>query len=154
MVAAQADCALCASSDSAPRVVGGNEHWRLNVHPGYELPGWYFFQTTDHVAELDEASPAVVATMGPCLSEAMAAIRSVARVDKVYLFRFGETFAHFHFVLCARPDSVPVESRGARYFLDREHVRDDVASAALADQLERYLADCGRHLVPSMNGES
>jgi len=136
-------CALSRSGDLVDGVVVETGHWQLTNLPGYELPGCYCLQTKRHVHELAELGADALAELGPRLAEVTATIRRVVGCDKVYVQRFGETYQHWHLLVCARPDDVPPSLHGPRFLLDRRPWLDEDRSREVAGMVRSELAHWG-----------
>lgn len=119
------------------------EHWILTVFPGFDVPGWYFLQSRRHVTQLDELDAGEQMSLGPALSSAVGSIRSSLPCDKVYVQRFGESYPHWHMLLCAVPDGLPADARGAALFPRRAELRDDQRTIAVAAAVARALGGTG-----------
>jgi diadenosine tetraphosphate (Ap4A) HIT family hydrolase len=139
MSAGVADCALCGLSTSAPDVsepvVFEQSDWMLTTFPGFDVPGWYFLQSRAHVRSLDDLSFGALQGFGPMLAASVEAIRRATRCDKVYIYRFGETHEHWHLLLAARPEGIPDQFRGARFFIEKERFRNSLAAREIAGRV-------------------
>lgn len=143
LMSAATVCLLCPpeveTSHGHSKPVAVSDHWAVTTFPGFEMPGWFFLQSVSHATSLDELSNEALLDMGRRLADAIAAIRRGLGCDKVYVFRFGEGHQHWHTLLCGLPDSVSGDSRGARYFLDRELFRDEELASSVADKVRLEL---------------
>jgi diadenosine tetraphosphate (Ap4A) HIT family hydrolase len=129
-------CALCRP---AGRVIVTRDAWQLTTFPGFDVPGWYFLQSRDHVTSLTELTPTALHAFGPFLRDSVDAIERVTDCEKVYVLRFGETHEHWHVLLAARPGEIPPASRGAQFILDRERYRDSAHASRVALRVRNQL---------------
>jgi diadenosine tetraphosphate (Ap4A) HIT family hydrolase len=141
---ADAGCALCAPMQGHPApavVVASSPSWIVTVFPPYDVPGWYFFQSRRHVTALGDLDADALSDLGPRLAHVTDAIRSATACPTVYIYRFGETYEHWHTVLCARGDDVPLALRGARLLLERDRFRDDERTAQVSACVATLLSE-------------
>ncbi len=140
-------CALCSTaagpSETSPVVVFEDRHWTVTVFPGFDVPGWYFLQSRAHVSSLSDLPFEALQAFGPALSASVEAIRRATGCEKVYLYRFGETYEHWHVLVAARPEGIPAQLHGPRFFDARDSFRDrpraELVAHRVADELQQII---------------
>jgi diadenosine tetraphosphate (Ap4A) HIT family hydrolase len=95
-----------------------DEHWRVAHSLDAALPGWLVAIPRRHVEALDELGHEEVASLGPLLRDASAALRAVVGCVKTYVMLLAEKegFGHVHFHVVPRMADQPDELRGPRIF--------------------------------------
>jgi diadenosine tetraphosphate (Ap4A) HIT family hydrolase len=118
-----------------------DETWSVGIFDGYDIPGWLAGQTRRHTVGLGGLDDTEQASLGPLLASLSRAIASETGAEKVYVAAFGEVFAHFHFMLMARPAGVALEHRGPNLILAKDRYRDPAAAVSAAEGVRRALVD-------------
>jgi diadenosine tetraphosphate (Ap4A) HIT family hydrolase len=127
------DCLICSMEESDPAGrVFLDELWAAEVAPGYEVPGWFFLRSRRHAEKLTGLSEAETAVFGRRAHDLVSAVERVTGAPAVYLLSFGENFRHFHALVAARGDQVPVETRGWSLLALLATDRDVPAAQAVA----------------------
>jgi diadenosine tetraphosphate (Ap4A) HIT family hydrolase len=134
--AAGRDCLICSMEESDPASrVFLDDLWAAEVAPGFEVPGWFFLRARRHAEKLTGLDEAETATFGRHAHDLVSAVEQVTGAPAVYLLSFGENFRHFHALVAARGDEVPLESRGYGLIKLLGEGRDCPAAQALAGQV-------------------
>lgn len=82
--------------------------------PGYDVPGWFFLRVRRHHELITGLTDEETAAFGPRARDLVAAVKEATGAPAVYLMTFGESYAHFHALVCQREEDVPPELRGGR----------------------------------------
>lgn len=129
------DCLPCTLENVDPAaVVYRDDTWACEVVDGYEVPGWYFVRLRRHSEGWDGLTPDEAAGFGTVSQRVVQAIQKVTGAPTVYFMSFGENYPHFHFLVIARPEGLPAESRGAAILATRaENLDRDAALQVAAD---------------------
>jgi diadenosine tetraphosphate (Ap4A) HIT family hydrolase len=133
---ADSDCLICSMEDVDPASrVFLDELWAAEVPPGYEVPGWFFLRARRHAEKLTGLDDAETATFGRHAHDLISAIEQVTGAPAVYLLSFGENYLHFHALIAARGDEIPVQFRGAPLLQLRADGIDVPAAQSLAAEV-------------------
>ena len=130
------ECLICSMEhvDPSSRVFC-DRYWAAEVAPGYEVPGWFFLRARRHAEKLTGLDDAEVAGFGRHAHDLVSAVERVTGAPAVYLLSFGESYTHFHALVCARAADVPPEQRSAALLRRLTDGRDLGAAHALAAQV-------------------
>lgn len=130
------DCLPCTLEDADPAaVVYRDDRWACEVANGYEVPGWYFLRLRRHSEGWDGLTPEEAADFGIVSQRIARAIQEATGAPTVYFMSFGENYPHFHFLVIARPDGLPPESRGAAILSGRAENLDPDTSFEIASKV-------------------
>lgn len=136
------DCLPCTLENAdADAVVYRDDTWSCEVVEGYDVPGWYFLRLRRHAEGWASLSPEEAAGFGVVSQRIAEAIQTTTSAPTVYFMSFGENYPHFHFLVIARPDGLPAESRGAAILATRAENLDRVAALAVAAAVRTSLND-------------
>ena len=136
------DHAACAHCRPSEHVIWRDDDWRLAA--GFEPMGLPFVGGLSSRAHhrLDDAPPALLATLGPLLQRLSTAVKAIPGVARCHFSRWGDGSEHFHLWALARPAGM-MQGRGSMLAfwdgvmpklsddLRTEHLR--VVAAALAE---------------------
>jgi diadenosine tetraphosphate (Ap4A) HIT family hydrolase len=133
-----APCLICSleEADEDSRVFA-DELFAAESVPGYDAPGWYFLRVRRHAELITSLTTEELAAFGQRARDLVAAIETVTAVPAVYLMTFGETYKHFHALVCARGDDVPKAQRGGRIVGRLPEACDREASLALVPMVRQ-----------------
>jgi diadenosine tetraphosphate (Ap4A) HIT family hydrolase len=107
------DCLICSLQQSKPAArIFLDDQWAAEIAPGYEVPGWFFLRARRHAEALPGLDEIEAATFGTRARDLALAVEKATGAPAVYLLHFGESYRHFHALVVARGDGVPVEFRG------------------------------------------
>ena len=103
------ECVLCqgrAADEQLMRVeVWQDALWRLTVAIASETPGFAYLEPKRHITDITRLDGPEAASLGPTLARVTAALRDVTRVERVYIYIFGDGVPHLHLHLAPhRPD--------------------------------------------------
>ena len=126
-------CRMEDADDAA--VVFRDDLWACEVVPGFDVPGWFVLRVRRHALRIGGLSDRELATYGRRTRDLVGAVAEVTGAPATYVLTFGEAYPHFHSLIAARGDEVPVERRMAA-ILDQR-----------ADRLDR---DKALALVPAV----
>lgn len=129
---AGSECTVCSFMASPPE--GGwyaeTDLWRVGPHPSAKTPGWICAFLKRHAEGLTEMNAEELASMGPVLGEAAAALTEVTSPERVYMMLFGENAPHVHIVLMPRGKDVPPEHRSSSLHVNGKLYADPEAYEA------------------------
>lgn len=126
------DCLICSMEESRPSArVFLDDLWAAEVAPGYEVPGWFFLRARRHAEKLTGLDDAEVATFGRHAQDLVSAVEEATGAPAVYLLSFGESYEHFHALVAARGEEIPLEQRGGALLQRAGTSRDPAAAAGL-----------------------
>ncbi len=122
-------CLMCAMEDADDSaVVFRDALWAAEVVPGYEVPGWFILRARRHAERITGLDPPELATFARRARDLVAAMTAVTGAPATYLLVFGENYAHFHALIAARGEDVPMDQRGGN-ILNLRAERADLRSA-------------------------
>jgi diadenosine tetraphosphate (Ap4A) HIT family hydrolase len=87
-----------------PSPVLANEHFIVEACSTCHIPGYLIVTPSDSVESLSWMNPAALATLGPTLAMATAAIETVVRPQRVYCALFSEETRAVHLHLFPRTE--------------------------------------------------
>jgi len=136
------DCLPCSLENADPdAVVYRDDTWACEVVNGYEAPGWYFLRLRRHSEGWGGLTTDEAAGFGVVSQRVAAAIQKATGAATVYFMSFGENYPHFHFLVIARPEGLPSESRGAAILATRAENLDPTASLEVAEKVRASLVN-------------
>lgn len=139
------DCAPCALEDApGESIVLRDENWSCEIPAGLEAPGWYFLRLRRHAEGWAGLTPDETIGFGPIAQRVEAAIREATGVDKVYFMSFGENHPHFHWLVVARPLTLPSGSRGAAIVSHLAELIDPAEALVVAARVRDAVARTSR----------
>ena len=136
------DCLICSMEDTDPDTrIFRDDLWAAEVAPGYEVPGWFFLRTRRHAEALTGLDDGEAETLGVRARDLTRAVEKATGAPAVYLLHFGENYRHFHALIIARAQDVPVALRGAAIVQRLSDGRDPAAAAELAGHVRSAYTD-------------
>lgn len=129
-------CSLEEEADEDSRVFA-DELFAAESVSGYDVPGWYFLRVRRHAELITSLTPEELAAFGQRARDLIAAIETVTAAPAVYLMTFGESYKHFHALVCARDEDVPMEQRGGLTVGRLPEACDREASLALVPKVRQ-----------------
>jgi diadenosine tetraphosphate (Ap4A) HIT family hydrolase len=136
------DCLICSMQDTEPRArVFLDDLWAAEVAPGYEVPGWFFLRARRHAEALAGLDDDEAATLGKRARDLTRAVEKATGAPAVYLLHFGESYRHFHALVAARGEDVPLTQRGGAILQLLADGRDAVAAVELAGRVRSVYAE-------------
>ena len=124
-----ADCLICHLDDAdESAVVFRDETWACEVTPGFEVPGWFVLRARRHALGWQELNSHELETFGQHAKDVVESVTAVFESPATYVLNFAESYPHFHCLVAARGDDVPLERRVSR-ILDLRNDRLDRAES-------------------------
>lgn len=144
------DCIPCQMEQIDPeRVVFRDGLWSCEVLPGFEVPGWFVLRVRRHAEHITSLVEAELQGYGPQLSALVSAVKSVTGAPTAYMLNFNEANPHFHTLIAARGDDVPIERRLGGMLQQRLDQVDRTAALRLIPEVaaayKRSIEAGGRH---------
>lgn len=137
-----AECLPCILENTDPAaVVYRDDTWGCEVVEGYDVPGWYFLRLRRHAEGWSGLTSDEAAGFGVVSQRVAQAIQKATGAPTVYFMSFGENYPHFHFLVIARPEGLPPESRGAAILGTRLERVDRIAALDTAAKVRAELTD-------------
>ncbi|MDR7301614.1 hypothetical protein [Haloactinomyces albus] len=113
------------------QVVFRDDLWACEVVPGFDVPGWFVLRVRRHALRISGLTDPELATYGRRTRDLVDAVTEITGAPATYVLTFGEANPHFHSLIAARGDDVPVERRMAAILRQRDDNRDSEAARAL-----------------------
>jgi diadenosine tetraphosphate (Ap4A) HIT family hydrolase len=137
----EVDCLICASEDVAEdAVVFRDDLWAAEVVSGYDVPGWVILRARRHAELLTGLNRDELTTLGMRARDLVATIADVTGAPATYLLGFGENYRHFHLLIAARGEDVPVNRRTGEILKLRAERADPAAALRLVPTLRSAYA--------------
>ncbi len=125
-------CLPCQMEDAGDdAVVFRDDLWACEVVPGFDVAGWFVLRVRRHALRIGGLTDLELATYGRRTRDLVDAVTEVTGAPATYVLTFGEANPHFHSLIAARGDDVPVERRMAAILQQRDDRRDPQAARAL-----------------------
>ncbi|MER5971559.1 HIT domain-containing protein [Streptomyces sp. NPDC002055] len=147
------DCYPCGREAEFGRLpprecIAFDEHWRVAHGITTALPGWLVLLPRRHVTAIADLTDAEAATLGIWQVRLSRALHRVTGCVKSYVVQFAEAegFAHVHFHIVPRSESLSPECRGPAVFDLLRRPEQERVTAGDADRLALSLR---AHLGPS-----
>ncbi len=97
---ASEDCLLCRGAEGDPELgrvqVWENEHWRLTIAVGGQVPGFSFLEPKRHIPHITDIDGEEAKTFGDALATTTSALKEAAGAELVYVYVFGGGIPHLH----------------------------------------------------------
>lgn len=148
-------CLLCATegADEAD-IVFRDELWAAEVVAGYEVPGWVILRARRHAERLVGLSSGELDVFAYRLRDLVAAVSEVMAAPTTYQLVFGENYKHFHVLVAARGEDVPVDRRGGDLLKLRTESADPVAARQRVPALRDAYAAALQKSAADMRGKA
>jgi diadenosine tetraphosphate (Ap4A) HIT family hydrolase len=141
------DCQICelhGRLDELPtrERVYVDDHWRIS-HSWSSLEGWLVLCARRHVESLDDLIPAEAASLGPLLSAATSALRTVVGCERTYVVLFAERpeFRHVHLHVVPRMAAFGEADIGPNVFHFLNAAEHEQVSTTRRDELAAELGE-------------
>jgi diadenosine tetraphosphate (Ap4A) HIT family hydrolase len=131
-------------------IVFRDELWACEVVPGFDVPGWFVLRARRHAVRIVGLTDTELATYGRRMRDLVGAVTEVTGAPATYQLTFGEANPHFHTLVAARGDDVPVERRMGAILRQREDKLDPVAARGLVPDVAAAYARLAARNEPAV----
>ncbi|MGH2748109.1 MAG: HIT family protein [Actinomycetota bacterium] len=91
---------MCRGAEGDPELgrvqVWENEHWRLTIAVGGQVPGFSFLEPKRHIPHITDIDGEEAKTFGDALATTTSALKEAAGAELVYVYVFGGGIPHLH----------------------------------------------------------
>src|SRR5699024_10085874 len=130
------ECGICSLEQSEPADrIFLNNHWAAEIPPGTEVPGWFYLRTRRHADKVTGLNKEELASLGRNLQDLVSAVERATGAPAVYMLAFGENHRHFHILVTARGEDVPLSERGGAIVGRAKKHIDSEAAQIVAQQV-------------------